>query len=233
MAKQRGPVASTFSGRVGNVVGAKLKGGEYVTRSYQPSVKNPNTKRQQVSRGKMSVASKLAAILSAAIKTGYAAASSSSKMYPRNMFVKDVIPVENGMLIISGDAINWEPSNIKVSHAIGISVVPEVTLTGEIGQTVTISAQNASSVPLGMGENLGMVVTMIENDGEHLDIAAITKQGLASAGVEFSATEMAGYVNPAFYVFYKVIPAAKNGVVSTEEPWMYPSETSATTFFSV
>lgn len=67
MAKLNGPLGSKLRGKVGEVVAAKIRGGETAIRSYQPKVKNPNTKAQIGARSAFSLMSKLAAQLSGAL----------------------------------------------------------------------------------------------------------------------------------------------------------------------
>lgn len=223
MAKQRGPVASTFSGRVGNVVGAKLKGGEYVTRAYQPSVKNPRTLRQQVSRMKLAVASALGAVLAQVVKVGYAAASGSTRMYPRNMFIKDIVPVDAGVLNYAEGEVTIDYTKLVVSAQAGIAVKPAGQVTAETGGGMKFIPTNAADVELFAGESLGVCVCLLSANGKNVAY----RQGLASAGVSFTAEEVAAADNGKYYAFYKVIPASANGIASETQPWMYPSRTSA------
>lgn len=222
MAKQRGPVASTFTGRVGNVVGAKMKGGEYVTRSYQPSVKNPNTLRQRISRAKMAMASQLGAVLAQPVKVGYAAASASTKMFARNMFVRDLIPVEAGVFSIDGENVTLDITKIAVSRQAGISVRPAGSVTAGTGGAMQFVPTNTADVELLGGETLGVCVCLI---GENNDVCYY-RQGLASTGVTFNADEVTAAGEGKYFAFYKAIPEALNGVPSATEPWMYPSRTS-------
>lgn len=225
MAKLRGPIVSGLSGRLGQSVFAPMKGGEYVARAYNPQVKNPNTFRQQVSRNKMAMASSIAAGLSLAIKIGYAAMASSGKMFARNIFVKRIIPVSSGILTNDGTTISADLEKLPVSGALGIVDAP-VLVSGE-GSTanhVKVSASNAASVVLDGGETLGLVVCVINEDATK----SIVRQGIATEGVEFSEAELQLLGGNMAFGFFKAIPIAKNGVLSTQEPWMYPSVTGPT-----
>lgn len=232
MAKQRGPVASTFSGRVGNVVGAKLKGGEYVTRSYQPSVKNPNTLRQRVSRLRMSTAAKLAAGLAPAIQAGFGKAAGSTRMYPRNMFVRDIVKFsQNSPLQISNETAEISFNQLKVSERIGISTVPSIAAPsfeteGQVSMTVT--AQPIIDVlPAG---KMGIVVAVYNPDLEAcaIDMVDAPTEGTATVTVAVPASFSGSTVH--VYAFYKWIPESGNDVATDAEPWKYPAETGATVF---
>lgn len=232
MAKQRGPVASTFTGRVGNVVGAKMKGGEYVTRSYQPSVKNPNTLRQRVSRLRMATASQLAAGLALAVQAGYAMATGSTRMYPRNMFVRDLVRMD-GMEAINVTnevaAINY--GALKLSQRMGISAVPAVgapDFESPLSVSFTVAAPIVQDIlPAGkMG-----VVTVVYNptQGQSIvDMQDAPTTGTATVTVA-TPTNWAGD-SVHVYAFYKWIPASGNDVQTDSEPWKYPSETGETVY---
>lgn len=232
MAKQRGPVASTFSGRVGNVVGAKLKGGEYVTRSYQPSVKNPNTLRQRVSRLRMSTAAKLAAGLAPAIQAGFGKAAGSTRMYPRNMFVRDLVKFsENSPLQISGEMAEISYPQLKISARIGISTIPNIAApsfetAGQVSMTVT--AQPVIDVlPAG---KMGIVVAVYEPNSEAcaIDMVDAPTEGTSTVTVAVPASFSGMTVH--VFAFYKWVPESGNDIATDTEPWKYPAETGATVF---
>ncbi len=230
MAKLRGPIVSGLSGRLGQSVFAPMKGGEYVARAYNPSVKNPNTFRQQVSRNKMRVASELAAALSIPIKIGYAMATASGKMYARNMFIHNIIPVDKGVMTNEGAVITADLTKLPISQAIGISEPPVIAVSaGTEAGSKKIDATNAANIVLEGGVTLGLVVVALFANGK----TSFVREGVAADGVTLSAADIAAIGNATYYAFFKAIPEAKNGVLSTVEPWMYPSATSATTVFTL
>lgn len=232
MAKQRGPVASTFSGRVGNVVGAKLKGGEYVTRSYQPSVKNPNTLRQRVSRLRMSTASKMAAGLAAAIQAGYGKAAGSTKMYPRNMFVRNIVKFgANTPLRIVDETAEIQYADIQVSERIGISTIPSISpasfeTAGQVSMTVT-GQPVVDVLPAG---KMGLVVVVYspEKEASIIDMVDAPTNGSTTVNVTMPASFSGETVH--VYAFFKWIPESDNDVDTDAEPWKYPAETGATVY---
>ena len=232
MAKQRGPVASTFSGRVGNVVGAKLKGGEYVTRSYQPSVKNPNTLRQRVSRLRMSTAAKLAAGLAPAIQAGFGKAAGSTKMYPRNMFVRDLVKFgENSPLTIADETAVVNYGSLKVSERIGISAAPIVgdpSFENPSAVELTVTGQPVVDVlPAG---KMGLVVVVYCPTKEAclVDMVDAPTEGEKTVNVKVPTSWSGETVH--VYAFCKWIPESGNDVATDAEPWKYPAETGATVY---
>lgn len=232
MAKQHGPAASYFSGRQGEVVGAKLKGGEYVSRTYQPNVKNPKTLRQRVSRLRMSTASGLASALAAAIQIGYAKATASTHMYPRNMFVRDAVRMDGMDVITVADetaSVNYD--NIKVSQRNGLNLVPamgQASFEEPIEVSIPYAAMNATDVlPAG---KLGLVTVVYAPELNQCVVKnTIVEQGQSgSVTVPVPTSFSAATVH--IYHFCKWVPESKNGVATETEPWMYPSETGETVY---
>lgn len=232
MAKQRGPVASTFSGRVGNVVGAKLKGGEYVTRSYQPSVKNPNTLRQRVSRLRMATAAQLAAGLAPAIQAGYGKASGSTKMYPRNMFVRGLVKYnETSPMQISNETAEIEYARIAVSERIGISTIPNIGEPDfQTANTIkaTITGQPVTDVlPAG---KMGLVLVAYEPESNSSMVDMFDAPTTGSANLEMAVPTSWSGKTVHVYAFFKWVPESGNDIDTDVEPWKYPAETGASVY---
>lgn len=76
------------SGRVGGVVYSNYRG-QQIVRSYQPQVKNPNTKRQIAQRAKFKLVSQSAVPLAKEINLGYK--SNVNSLSPRNGWVRDML----------------------------------------------------------------------------------------------------------------------------------------------
>lgn len=232
MAKQRGPVASTFSGRVGNVVGAKLKGGEYVTRSYQPSVKNPNTLRQRNSRLRMSTAAKLAAGLAPAIQAGFSKAAGSTRMYPRNMFVRDLVKKSaNSALNYENEEMLVEYDKLKVSERIGISTMPAMgVIDTQTANTLKIPITGQPVVDVLSAGRMGVVVVAYDKQNNTcvVDMFDAPSDGTSNLEMPMPAS-MAG-ISVEVYAFFKWIPQSGNDIATDVEPWKYPAETGGTVY---
>lgn len=232
MAKQRGPVASTFSGRVGNVVGAKLKGGEYVTRSYQPSVKNPNTLRQRVSRLRMATAAKLAAGMAPAIVAGYGKASGSTKMYPRNMFVRDLVSMDGmGAIAVENEQATITYNMVKVAPRIGINATPICSAPNfEEPHLVSIPVSGQPVTDIMPAGKMGLVFAVYNADRNATIIkmvdAPLTGITNVSVSVPLSWAGETAHV----YSFHKWIPESGNDIATDTEPWKYPAETSESVY---
>lgn len=232
MAKQRGPVASTFTGRVGNVVGAKMKGGEYVTRSYQPYVKNPNTLRQRVSRLRMATASQLAAGLALAVQTGYAMASGSTRMFPRNMFVRELVRMGGmGALTVTNEVAAINYGELKLSQRMGISAVPAVgSPSFEEPMSVSFSVAAPTVQDILPAGKMGLV-TVVYNPGQGQSIVNMQDAPTTgSATITIATPDNWAGETVHIYAFYKWIPASGNDVQTDVEPWKYPSETGESTY---
>lgn len=232
MAKQRGPVASYFSGKVGEVVGASLKGGEYTTRTYKKHIKNPNTLRQRVSRLRMSTASKMAAGLAAAIQAGYGKAAGSTHMYPRNMFVRNIVKFgANTPLRIVDEVAEIQYSDIQLSERIGISTIPSIgTASFETPGQVSMTVTGQPVIDVLPAGKMGLVVVVYSPSNEAcvIDMVDAPTESTATVNVAVPASFSGESVH--VYAFFKWIPESGNDVTTDNEPWKYPAETGATVY---
>lgn len=232
MAKQRGPVASTFTGKVGNVVGAKTKGGEYITRAYQPEVKNPNTLRQRVSRQRMTVASQMAAGLASAIQAGYGKAAGNTKMYPRNMFVRDLVKfTPTTPLHVEGGIAEVQYADIKLSQRYGISTTPDVSSASfETAGKVTFTVQPTAVVDNLPAGKMGLVLVIYEPEGQACKVHMVDAPTASAATIDVTYPSNWAGLNVHCYAFFKWIPESANDVLTDTEPWKYPAETGDTAY---
>lgn len=229
MAKQRGPVASTFSGRVGNVVGAKIKGGEYVTRSYQPAVKNPNTARQQAARFRMKVCSGIAAAFASALNIGYAKASASTKMYPRNMFLQDVLPISGSPISTSGGTSEVDQAQLMVSKQAGIAIKPMGRVVAAAGGNPThVEISNLSDVQVSGNDHAGVVCVFSNDTFTDVRVAA----GVNSS-INVPEDMLTNYGSVYVWAFFKIAPETHTEVATDTYPWKYPSNTSGTAYLGM
>lgn len=232
MAKQRGPVASYFSGKVGEVVGASLKGGEYTTRTYKKHIKNPNTLRQRVSRLRMSTAAKLAAGLAPAIQAGFGKAAGSTRMYPRNMFVRDIVKFgAKSPLTIANETATVNYGSLKVSERIGISTVPNIGAPSfEEPVRVSLNVTGQPVVDVLPAGKMGLVVVVYSPKLEACVINMVDAPANGSTTVKVAVPDSFSGEAVHVYAFYKWIPESGNDVATDTEPWKYPAETGATVY---
>lgn len=224
MAKLIGPIGSKMRGKVGQIVAAKTVGGDTAIRSYQPQVKNPNTLRQQVSRKKLSVASALAASFADAIGIGYAKAVAGAKMYARNMFVRNIIPVDAAVLTYANGDVTVDAMKLPFSAAAGFTATPAIdSVEPSTGFAQKYVVTNKELFPVNTGEELGMVAVMFNSS----TMACIVKMAKADDGVEFTEAELQSISPTTIGVFMKAIPEAVNGIPTENIPWKFPSNTSA------
>lgn len=232
MAKQHGPAASYFSGRQGEVVGAKLKGGEYVTRSYQPNVKNPNTERQRNSRMRMTISSKIAATLASAIQIGYAKATASTRMYPRNMFVRDLVRTDGmGALIISDGVWEVDNSKLKISARTGITTTLStgVATVGENRElTIPVTVGPVSDV---LPEGYMGLIVVVYDEGDNTCIVSQHRAPVnETANVMITLPSNMDGKEVQIFSFLKWVPTSKNDISTDTLPWKFPSETGETVY---
>ena len=225
MAIYFGPMASKMSGKVGEIVAAKTVGNRTALRAYNGKVKNPNTLRQRAARGRMACASKIAATFAEAINIGYTMFSQGMKMYPRNVFVKDLVAQGSPLTTQRGDFVQVDMPEIKVSKAAGLSVAPVATIAaGTAAGTHIVRPTNASSVVLPHSDSeLGLVVVLVDEISDAMNATAIVKTADALDGVTFDDTMIGKHV----YAFYKEMLHTYTDIATDNYPWKYPSATSA------
>lgn len=230
MAKLNGPLGSKLRGKVGEVVAAKTVGGVTAIRAYQPVVKNPNTLRQQASRNRFKFVSGVCAVLAPVLELGYAKAASGSKMYPRNMAVRDFIG--NNTLVSQSDfeTLEIDVNQLPLSKKDGITGTPSVTFTAPEGQTAgQIVCTNGGTVILPSADvKLGVVYAVVQMSEEGKGKVLAVKQALHNAPVTVSAAEAALWSGAMLYAFFKAVPETGNVIDTDEVPWKYPSATGET-----
>lgn len=232
MAIINGPYASKMRGKVGEVVAAKTTGNRTALRSYQPNVKNPNTLRQRVSRARLAAASVLAAALANAVKAGYGLAVSGTKMYPRNMFLRDLVK-GNVMEVDTTDPseISMEYSEMKVSSRVGISMVPTVgTLGLSTAGKITVPVTAYDAVLVDKPGKMGVVVVCYFPDKQSSIVKMAEMPTTGSSNVEVTGLSALSGQTVHVYAFAKWIPETGNEVATATEPWKYPSETSESVY---
>lgn len=220
-------IAGKGTGKAGEMVFSVFRG-EQVVRWMPKSVLNPNTNRQQVSRKKFKMAVDLSRILNDALAVGYSGTKSQG-LSTRNEFVKRIIPTSAG--IITGTTLAELTIDITtVPMSRGNLPMPTLA-SAEASQAakVTVPVTTIPAVPSQYGPGqYGLVVVVYCPDIER----SITAQVLPEAGqaVTVDVPKDWSGLDAFVFAFGKVIPQAKNGVPSANEPWMYPSEASATQF---
>lgn len=154
MAKYRLGVMGTFKNKVGIVVGRKWRNLDVMS-AYQPSVKNPKTKKQVEARQRFLTASKLARDFRWIVGTGFGGVTAGTKCPPRGAFMRENIPaieftypdtidVDYTMLKVAkgnhltgtfGSPTSTEPLTVKVSFSydqsrLGVDGGDKVILVG-------------------------------------------------------------------------------------------------------
>ena len=228
MAKQRGPVASYFSGKVGEVVGASLKGGEYTTRTYKKHIKNPNTLRQQASRGRLAFVSGIAAALAPALELGMAKAAQSGALTPRTAWLKMSLPKDkNGIVTANGDG-EVNIAEMLIAKGMGIAETPNLVVTpAEGGQPAKVSVSNYDAVSQAAGKRLGIVYVFMGARENGEVTATRVLQSAAGTAVNVPAGYEALGDQTQVTAFFKEILTSGTDIASDTTPWKYPSATSA------
>lgn len=215
------------TGKLGESVWSVFRG-EQVVRHTAASVKNPKTARQELSRAKFKLAVDWSRIFNDALAVGYSGVKTQT-LSARNEFVKRVIPVSAGIIkgntpeTVTVDITLWQISR-------GNLPTPELgNASATQTATVDVPVTSIPSVPsqYGPGE-YGVVIVVLQPDV----MRSVVFQVKPTAGTTQKLTVPADWsgMDVHVYGFGKVIPDAKNGIPSATEPWMYPSEASATLY---
>ena len=227
MAKLNGPLGSKLRGKVGEVVAAKTVGGTTALRAYQPIVKNPNTLRQQRARQKFAALSGLVSTFAEVFGVGYAKANAGSKMYVRNMALRDLYAANDIVTFDSGviDNIDWP--NFPFSKKVGLEGVPNLTYTAPAGgQPGKFTVTNADSVTINEAEEeLGVVLVGVMTSETGVMGLPIVLTGAASTGVTVTTAQAADLAGCTIYGFFKVMPKTGTEIPTSQWPWKYPSNT--------
>lgn len=225
MAKNVGLIGG-LTGKLGNTVNS-VRRGVQISRVYQPIVANPKTKRQEMSRAKLALATATIKPLRLFVRAGW------QRHRPTYEFQKAVgmmIPVNSG--VIDGQTI--PALTVDLGGLAGVlsandmgsisSNTPTAVDEGEVRVTITIPA----SMALDEGGNpieVGAVMAVYCPD---MDDAVIMYQAAADGEVEavIQVPTVWSGLQCHVYAFAKQIPTAVNGVTTTSQPWMYPAPTS-------
>lgn len=229
MAKLIGPIGSKMRGKVGQIVAAKTVGGDTAIRSYQPQVKNPNTLRQRTSRLRLATASGVAAMVAPAISIGFAKAVAGTKMYARNMFVRDIInPSTNAPITITNEVATVDYTKLALSKKAGIAEVLSMQAPSAVEPSRASVAWSVPTISEDLGEgSLGVVVVYV-NPAKNACIIVQVEATTASADPLLPLNWEGDTVY--VYGFMKWIPATGNDIATSTQPWKYPSPTSACTY---
>lgn len=215
------------TGKLGESVWSVFRG-EQVVRHTAASVHNPKTARQELSRAKFKEAVTMSRIFNDALLVGYSGVKAQT-LSARNEFVKWVIPTSAG--VITGTT----PSELMTDVTL-LQFSRGNLPTPRLGQaratealTINIPNEGVPDIPTQYGPgSYGVVVVAFQPDISRSVVVQVKPTGTTALNVTVPA-DWSG-MDVLVYAFGKVIPDAKNGIPSATEPWMYPSEASATMY---
>lgn len=126
-----------FTGRTGNLVGAKGQNGRYILRAHQPQVKNANSPAQMETRAKMALAGSLSKIIKSDIIYGM---SGSGNRGRRQRWMHEIMKRMSVTAIDGGVKAVLAPADLILSEG-GISAgvsIGEVTIAdGSVKTSIT------------------------------------------------------------------------------------------------
>lgn len=229
MAKAVGLIG-TLKGKVGNTVFATLRG-ETIARVYQPTVTNPNTSRQQLSRAVFAQAGELSRSMLEGVQIGWA------YNHPGRGFqqaVKVMVNKANGIINgtdPSGLTINYQRLVKAISKAdIGTFScgVPDFETENHVTFSVNIPDGTAYG-PESSSTYVGLVAVIYQPDtGE----CVISKNAIHSGAETIDVTCPAHWsgMRVQVYAYVKRILPSGNSIDEQTDPWRTPSKCSGTLF---
>lgn len=225
MAKAVGLIG-TLKGKIGNTVFATLRG-ETIARVYQPTVTNPNTYRQQVSRVRMSSAGLMAKAVLKALQIGFnnAAPGREFQQGVKNfntpaaiqIAALDEVTVNYPLLKMSKDE-----TGLFNTSGLDLDAENKVTFSYNVPEEVAFGPESVQ-------DKFGLVPIIYQPDTNACVVApqAVSdKVGTLTVDVPAEWSGMTVQV----WVFAKRLLPSKNGVPFSNYAWRTPSKASATMY---
>lgn len=219
------------TGKLGNSVFSQ-NAGRTIVRQYNPEVKNPNTERQQESRGRFTTFNGLAKLLAPAIAIGMPRVGALTS---RNRLAKLLLPAvgtDYSNIIGTGED-DFEISYDDLIVSMGGMPKPNVSAvayaSGNTAVTFTIASAYdpvaAGYVPSQAG-HAGIVCVVVEPVTGTCAIKQVAETEAGTVSVPVPEAMQGGR---AFcFAFGKWIPESHNAISTDDTPWRYPSDQSDT-----
>lgn len=151
----------SFTGRAGNVVGAKGPKGQTILRPYQPVVANPQSPAQLVQRAKVNLAGQLSGITPAG---AIVPLGMGSKANNRSEFLKNLIKVASVVVRPDGYRASIPARNVIFSHGTqpALATITSPTVSAS-AVTVSLSLRAANADMAGLyGERIVVIIANAE-----------------------------------------------------------------------
>lgn len=232
MAKAVGLIG-TLKGKVGNTVFATVRG-ETIARVYQPTVTNPNTYRQQMSRALMSRAGRISRAMLDFERIGW------NNIAPGRAFQRAV----KEMVDTSRNAFNIfsavTPSEITVNYvnmprALSYAEIPSPTAQTPDFETEGMVKFNMSiSEECAFGDESSQqycgVVAMVYSPDLNEAVVYKTTAASGTTAIEVQVPDTWSGLKVHVYAFVKRLIETGNPVQTTRVPWRTPSKCSQTIY---
>lgn len=227
MAKNVG-VIGAMKGKVGNMV-FRTRRGMQIASVYQPEVHNPKSKRQEMSRAKMTMATYMARGCKLLLKAGW---QKTNPTYEVQQFVSRAIPVGNH--VITGNSVEmleWDWMNVGKCVSANLLGFPTGLGTPSFAEESEVILNYTPDSNLfvddqGAEIGCGLVVGCYSPDLNQCIVTFLnlTKGQAAQATVAVPA-EWSG-LKCVVMAFAKQIPNALNGIPANTQPWKFPAATT-------
>lgn len=228
MAKNVGVIGS-LKGKVGNMV-FRSRRGLQIASVYQPTVANPKTARQELSRAKMVLATGYLKSVLPFVRAGW---QKVRPTYEMQAAMSKMLPVSSGAItgteVDELEIVNASVAPCLSANELGIlNVATPSSASGKVSVVVTPSSNmflGPSGEPIGLG---AVVAVRTVATGECVVGFSALEEGANTVEVVVPATWDGGQAD--VFVYAKQIPEAINGIASSTAPWKYPAACSACTY---
>lgn len=126
-----------FTGRTGNLVGAKGQNGRYILRTHQPQVKNANSQAQMETRAKMALAGSLSKLIKSDIIYGM---SGSGNRGRRQRWMREIMKRMSTTSSEGSVKAILAPSDLILSEggfAVGVTIGEVTVAEGSVKASIT------------------------------------------------------------------------------------------------
>lgn len=232
MAKAVGLIGG-LKGKVGNTV-FRTRRGVQIASVYQPTVLNPKTARQQLSRAKMAAAVAALKPFVLALRAGWQQVYPSYELQhaiavaipANNLIVRQLDPTAPPTVDMQALAPCLSASQLSspLVHDPDFSDESKVKFAMDIPASVFYDS-DGSAIDAG-------AVVVISNPALN-DVTVVHQpftRNAATANIVADVPAVWSGMEVEVYAFIKQIPVAVNGIQSTAMPWMYPAKTSPTAY---
>lgn len=166
-----------FTGRTGDVVGAKDMKGNIISRAYQPSVRNPQTLPQVTQRVKFLTATAISAAICKADSAGLVKYANQQRITERNALTKMLL--DSGIITTPSSSVDEVRAEVDYEAMVIARGEGDYVSFG----TPSFTEESEVSVTFSEASSSDLIHVVVYNDGSNEAAAAIAAGNLNSITV--------------------------------------------------